>query len=125
MSEFVAYPDWIKNNTALEAYYNGVQFRCRCVLNFLNLIYIFDLISQVTVSTTTYFQNVQDTNAFLNKEDFKTLRGTTDRNRLKNMISLIILHSKTNLGLFNRWNTYPTIVNAFYEPGIYHAIKLV
>lgn len=72
MSEFVAYPDWIKNNAALEAYYNGV-----------------------TVSTTTHFQNVQDTNAFLNKEDFKTLRGTTDR---------------------SRWNTYPTIVNAFYEP---------
>jgi len=26
ISEFVAYPDWIKNKTALETYYNGVQF---------------------------------------------------------------------------------------------------
>lgn len=27
MSEFVGYPDWIKNRTALEAYYNGVCSR--------------------------------------------------------------------------------------------------
>lgn len=25
MSEFVGYPDWIMNKTALEAYYNGVN----------------------------------------------------------------------------------------------------
>ncbi|KAI9560850.1 hypothetical protein GHT06_011803 [Daphnia sinensis] len=72
MSEFVGYPDWIKDKAALEAYYDGLA-----------------------ATTTTHFQNVQDANAFLNKKDFLTLRGPTDR---------------------TRWNTYPSIVNAFYEP---------
>lgn len=50
---------------------------------------------QLTATTTTHFQNVQNANSFLNKKDFLTLRGPTDR---------------------TRWNTYPSIVNAFYEP---------
>jgi len=72
MSQFVGYPDWVKNKTALEAYYDGVE-----------------------TSPATHFANVQGVNLFLNSKDGKTLRGPTDR---------------------TRWNTIPTIVNAFYEP---------
>ncbi len=40
MVEFIAYPDWIKNKTALEDYYNGVLS-----VNFILMIYIYYLIS--------------------------------------------------------------------------------
>lgn len=72
MSEFVGYPDWILDNAALEAYYDGVE-----------------------LAVDTHFANVQNAYTILNKKDFETLRGPTDR---------------------ERWNTPPSIVNAFYEP---------
>lgn len=72
MSEFVGYPDWILDNAALEAYYAGVE-----------------------LAIDTHFANVQNAYTALNKKDFETLRGPTDR---------------------ERWNTPPSIVNAFYEP---------
>jgi predicted metalloendopeptidase len=72
IAEFIAYPDWIKNKTAVEEYYTGL-----------------------TSSSDQHFNNIVDANALLNKKDGQTLRGPTDR---------------------TLWNTFPTVVNAFYEP---------
>jgi len=72
MSQFVGYPDFVKNKTAVEEYYSGL-----------------------TTSKDTHFLNIQSANNFLNTKDGQTLRGPTDR---------------------TRWNTFPTIVNAFFEP---------
>lgn len=58
-------------------------------------LFVFDDAAQVETSPATHFANVQGVNLFLNSKDGKTLRGPTDR---------------------TRWNTIPTIVNAFYEP---------
>ncbi len=61
------------------------------------------MLTQVEVTNTEHFNNLQSANAFINAEDFKTLRGPTDR---------------------TRWNTYPTVVNAFYEPELNSISKL-
>jgi predicted metalloendopeptidase len=56
--EFIAYPDWSQNKTALEEYYKGLQ-----------------------VQKGQHFQNIQNVNSLLIQDDFETLRGPTDRTK--------------------------------------------
>jgi len=58
MREFVAYPDWIRNTTALENYYHGLE-----------------------VDAGDHFRNIRNAAAFSSVEEFKTLRNKTDRTK--------------------------------------------
>lgn len=58
MRQLVAYPDWVKNASAVTAYYNGLSS-----------------------AAGAHFQNVQNANAFLVSKEDKDLRQTTDRTK--------------------------------------------
>ncbi|XP_046633413.1 neprilysin-4-like isoform X2 [Daphnia pulicaria] len=57
MIEFVGYPQWIKNKTALEEYYDGIM----------------------NSSTGFHFNNIQQVNAYLSQNDLSVLRDNVGR----------------------------------------------